>query len=498
MSADSKKKPDAEAVKDSKPDKKGEAPLATPEKDSKATVALAPKPKIDSKPDPKADHKPDPKADPKADHKPDPKADPKADHKPDPKTESKPDVKPTLTPVAPVPTPIPAATDAAKKPKKETKKEDVEDNVPRMSDAEKQAAIQNAVNSVHDKYGKGSLMLLGSMTAAPVASIPTGCVALDLALGVKGVPRGRVSEIYGPESSGKTTLALHVIANAQRLGGTAAFVDAEHALDANYCSNLGVQVKDLYISQPDSGEQALEIVEQLVTSNAFDIVVVDSVAALVPRAELSGEIGDPHMGLQARLMSQALRRLAGSINKTNTCVIFINQLREKIGVFFGNPETTPGGRALKFYTTVRIEIRKQESIKRGEAFVGAKVKAKVVKNKVAPPFREAEFEVEFGKGILWTKNLAEEALAYGLIIKQGGQYTYGTQTFGSNKDDFFRNMEQQPELCRSIGEIILRDVPLGKLTRAGKKGKGIDEKKDADKAPDKKDEGPETAADDKE
>ncbi len=328
------------------------------------------------------------------------------------------------------------------------------------------------LKQVHEKYGKSALMLLGSTEVAPVPSISTGCLSLDLALGVKGIPRGRINEIYGPESSGKTTLALHVIANAQKAGGNAAFVDAEHALDPVYCKNIGVDIANLYISQPDNGEQALDIVEMLVASNSFDVIVVDSVAALVPKAELAGEMGDSHVGLQARLMSQALRKLAGIINKTNTCVIFINQLREKIGVFFGNPETTTGGRALKFYTSVRIEIRKIESVKRNDAIVGSKVRAKVVKNKVAAPFKDAEFEIEFGKGIAWARDIADMALAYGLVKKQQNYYRYLQEPLAMNKDAYFEYLNTHPELCQQIAQVLLEEISKGTLTKIPKKKEG--------------------------
>src|SRR6059036_986952 len=296
---------------------------------------------------------------------------------------------------------------------------------------EKSRALDLAVSQIEKQFGKGSIMRLGGIdSSAALDAISSGSLSLDAALGVGGFPRGRVIEIFGPESSGKTTLALHVLAEAQKLGGTAAFVDAEHALDANYSRKLGVDVENLLVSQPDSGEQALEIAEVLIRSGAIDIVVVDSVAALVPRAELEGEMGDAQMGLQARLMSQALRKLTGIVSKSKTCLIFINQIREKIGVMFGNPETTTGGRALKFYSSVRLDIRRTTQIKEGEEVIGSRVKVKIVKNKVAPPFRQAEFDVNYGEGISKCGELLDIGLENKLIEKSGSWFSYGDMRIG--------------------------------------------------------------------
>ncbi len=321
-----------------------------------------------------------------------------------------------------------------------------------MSDKrERERARDLAITQIEKAYGKGSIMRLGAAGALePAAAIPTGALELDVALGIGGVPRGRVIEIFGPESSGKTTLALHIIAQAQRLGGAAAFVDAEHALDPIYAGALGVNVDDLLISQPDTGEQALDITEILVRSGAVDVVVIDSVAALVPRAEIEGEMGEPTMGLQARLMSQALRKLTAAISKSRTSVVFINQIREKIGVMFGNPETTTGGRALKFYASVRLDIRRIASIKDGDSVVGARARVKVVKNKIAPPFREAEFDIIFGEGISRTSSLLDLGVAHKLIEKSGAWYSYGGERIGQGRENAKRFLVEHPAITDEI------------------------------------------------
>ncbi|MCH7897371.1 MAG: recombinase RecA [Candidatus Methylomirabilales bacterium] len=316
---------------------------------------------------------------------------------------------------------------------------------------ERERARDLAITQIEKAYGKGAIMRLGPAGALePVAAIPTGALELDLALGIGGVPRGRVVEIFGPESSGKTTLALHIIAEAQRLGGAAAFIDAEHALDPKYAGALGVSIDDLLISQPDTGEQALDITEILVRSAAVDVVVIDSVAALVPRAEIEGEMGEPTMGLQARLMSQALRKLTAAISKSRTCVVFINQLREKIGVMFGNPETTTGGRALKFYASVRLDIRKIASIKDGENMIGARIRVKVVKNKIAPPFRDAEFDMMFGEGISRTSSLLDLGVAHKVIEKSGAWYSYGGERIGQGRENSKRFLVEHPAIMAEI------------------------------------------------
>ena len=320
---------------------------------------------------------------------------------------------------------------------------------------EKVKALELAIGQIEKRFGKGSIMKLGeSAGLPPIAAIPTGSLALDLALGIGGIPRGRITEIFGPESSGKTTLAQHIIAEAQKRGGTVAYIDAEHALDPSYAGNCGVNVDELLISQPDTGEQALEITEALVRSSAVDAVIIDSVAALVPRAEIEGDMGDPQMGLQARLMSQALRKLAAAIGRSGTAVVFINQLREKVGIVFGNPEVTTGGRALKFYSSTRIELRRAETLKQGNEAIGSRVKAKVVKNKVAPPFRSAEFDIMFDHGISREGNILDVGLELGLIGKAGAFFSYGDTRLGQGRENVKQYLKENPELAREIEEKI--------------------------------------------
>ena len=316
--------------------------------------------------------------------------------------------------------------------------------------ADKKKALETAMAQIEKTYGKGAIMRLGTNTRVVVESIPTGSVALDLALGIGGVPRGRIIEIYGPESSGKTTLALHIAAEAQKRGGEVAFIDAEHALDPTYARALGVDIDNMLISQPDTGEQGLEICEALVRSGALDVIVVDSVAALVPRAEIEGDMGDAHVGLLARLKSQALRKLAGSISKTNCVVIFINQLREKVGVMYGNPEVTTGGRALKFYSSVRMEVRRVEPIKAGSEIIGNRTRAKVVKNKVAPPFREAEFDIMYGEGISKYGELVDLAVKLDIIQKSGSWFSMGEERIGQGKDAAKQYLRDNPEICERV------------------------------------------------
>jgi recombination protein RecA len=318
--------------------------------------------------------------------------------------------------------------------------------------------LEMAMSQIERQFGKGAIMRLGTDQIRRIKAIPTGALSLDLALGIGGVPRGRIVEIFGPESSGKTSLALHVIAEAQRNGGIAAFIDAEHALDPQYARAIGVDIDELLISQPDTGEQALEIADMLIRSGALDVVVIDSVAALVPRAELEGDMGDTHVGLQARLMSQALRKLAGTINRSDTTAIFINQLREKIGVMFGSPETTPGGRALKFYSSVRIDIRRIESIKVGTENIGNRVRAKVVKNKVAPPFRVAEFDIMFGEGISREGSLIDVAVEEGIVRKAGAWFTYENEQLGQGREKAKDFLRQNPELAVQLQDQVLRSV----------------------------------------
>jgi recombination protein RecA len=320
---------------------------------------------------------------------------------------------------------------------------------------EKEKALELAIDQIEKRFGKGSVMKLGEVAAVPpVAAIPSGSLALDLALGVGGIPRGRISEIFGPDASGKTTLGQHIIAEAQKRGGLAAYIDVEHALDPSYAGNCGVNIDDLFISQPDTGEQALEITEALVRSGAIDVIVVDSVAALVPRAEIEGEMGDAHVGLQARLMSQALRKLAAAIGKSGTAVVFINQLREKVGIIFGNPEITPGGRALKFYSSVRIDLRRVDTIKEGNQIIGSHVRAKVVKNKVAPPFRSAEFDIMFDYGISREGNLIDLGVEQGLVKKAGAFFSYGDIRLGQGRENAKQYLIQNPELAQEIEREI--------------------------------------------
>ncbi len=330
---------------------------------------------------------------------------------------------------------------------------------------ERLKALDLAVGQIEKQFGKGSIMRLGQRGAVnQVEVIPTGAISIDHALGIGGMPRGRVVEIFGPESSGKTTLALQVIAQAQKMGGLAAFVDAEHALDAQYARKLGVELENLLVSQPDNGEQALEIVEVLIRSGGVDVVVVDSVAALVPRAEIEGEMGDAQMGLQARLMSQALRKLTGVVSKSKTCLIFINQLREKIGVMFGNPETTTGGRALKFYSSVRVDIRRIASIKEGDAVVGGRTRVKIVKNKLAPPFREAEFDVMYGEGISREGDLLDLAVEHKVIEKSGAWFAYGGERLGQGRENVKQFLKDNPDVYRTIEERVRRELGLLRQT----------------------------------
>ena len=322
----------------------------------------------------------------------------------------------------------------------------------------KEDALSQALLQIEKQYGKGSIMKLGDTTNQKIDVIPTGCLTLDLALGIGGVPRGRVIEIYGPESSGKTTVSLHIIAEAQKMGGTAAFIDAEHALDPSYAEKLGVVLKDLYVAQPDNGEQALNICDMLVRSGGGDVVVVDSVAALTPKAEIDGEMGDNHVGLQARMMSQALRKLTGAINKSNTIVVFINQLRDKIGVIYGSPETTAGGKALKFYASVRLDVRKGEAIKEGANVIGNKTKIKVVKNKLAPPFKVAEFDIIYGKGISKSGCVVDLATQFGIIKKSGSWFAYNDEKIGQGKENTKAYLENHPELYAEIEKQIIDEV----------------------------------------
>ena len=336
---------------------------------------------------------------------------------------------------------------------------------------EKKKALEAALGQIEKQFGKGSVMKLGDFSAMNIEAIPTGALSLDVALGIGGIPKGRIIEVYGPESSGKTTLALHMIAEAQKAGGEAAFIDAEHALDPVYAKHLGVDIDDLIVSQPDTGEQALEIAEALVRSGAIDIIVVDSVAALVPKAEIDGDMGDAHVGLQARLMSQALRKLAGVLNKSNTVIVFINQLREKVGIMFGNPETTPGGRALKFYASVRLEIRRTENLKQDGEAIGSRVK--VVKNKVAPPFREAEFDIVYGKGISKEGNILDIGVNLDIVEKSGSWFSYNGERIGQGRENVKKYMKEHPEMMAEIEEKI-----RAKFSEAFEKSLGDEEEEE--------------------
>ena len=344
-----------------------------------------------------------------------------------------------------------------------------------LENTEKKKALEVAMSQIEKQFGKGSVMKLGEFKAMEVEAIPTGALGLDIALGIGGVPRGRIIEIFGPESSGKTTLALHIVAEAQKTGGEAAFIDAEHALDPVYAKKLGVDIDNLIVSQPDTGEQALEITESLVRSGALDVIVVDSVAALVPKAEIDGEMGDSHMGLQARLMSQALRKLAGAINKTKTVIIFINQLREKIGVMFGNPETTTGGRALKFYASVRLDIRKVENIKQDGEVIGSRARVKVIKNKVAPPFREAEFDIVYGQGISKEGNILDMAVNLDIIEKSGSWFSYNGNRIGQGRENVKRYLKENPEILQEVDKKVRENFQKAFEQSLGEEIKNEDE-----------------------
>jgi recombination protein RecA len=342
-----------------------------------------------------------------------------------------------------------------------------------MSQEKKNKAITEAVRAIHKQFGSGSIMRLDGSEVQSVDVIPTGSVALDVALGCGGLPRGRIVEIYGPESSGKTTLTLHAIAEAQRAGGVCAFIDAEHALDTEYARRLGVDLEDLLVSQPDCGEQALEICDTLVRTGAIDLIVVDSVAALTPRAEIEGDMGDAHMGLQARLMSQALRKLTAVISRTRTVVIFINQLRQKIGVVYGNPETTTGGNALKFYCSVRLDIRRKKAIKRGEETIGSEVKVKVVKNKLAPPFREADFEILYGTGVNKLGELVDTAEKLGLVEKSGTWYSYGGSKLGQGRDKVMAHFDENPALAQQLRSALVVAAKRASTGQPGTNGHSV-------------------------
>ncbi len=343
------------------------------------------------------------------------------------------------------------------------------------TDSEREKALQSALAQIQKQFGQGAIMRMGEgADIEGLEVISTGSISLDLATGVGGVPKGRIIEIYGPESSGKTTLTLHIVAEAQKKGGKAAFIDAEHALDPIYARNLGVKVDELLVSQPDTGEQALEICDMLARSGALDVIVIDSVAALVPKAEIQGDIGDAHVGLQARLMSQALRKLAGTVNRSNTCVIFINQLREKVGVMFGNPETTTGGRALKFYATMRFDVRKVETIKKGEHMLGNRTRVKVVKNKVAPPFKKAEFDIMYGKGISKSGDLLDCAVEANLVEKAGSWFSYKGERIGQGRENAKDYLENNPAVMEEIEEKLLKALQEGRLSQ-GVEGASFDD-----------------------
>ncbi len=328
---------------------------------------------------------------------------------------------------------------------------------------DKEKAVEQAISQIEKQFGRGAIMKMSDHRVIDIPVIPTGSLSLDIALGTGGVPRGRIVEIFGPEASGKTTLALHIAAEAQKRGGIVAFIDAEHALDINYARNLGVDVENLLVSQPDTGEQALEIAEILVRSGAVDALIVDSVAALVPKAELEGEMGDQHIGLQARLMSQALRKLTSAISKSMTCVVFINQIRMKIGMLFGNPETTTGGTALKFYASQRLDIRKAAPIKEGERIIGSRTKVKVVKNKIAPPFKEAEFDIIYGKGILKEGDILDTAVSFGVVEKSGAWYSFKDKKMGQGRQNAIQFLKENPEIMKQIEDLVREKAGLKKV-----------------------------------
>ena len=344
-------------------------------------------------------------------------------------------------------------------------------------DSNKLKAIEAAMGQIEKQFGKGSVMKLGEDSVLNVDSIPTGCLDLDIGLGIGGVPRGRIIEIYGPESSGKTTVALHIVAEAQKKGGAVAFIDAEHALDPSYARKIGVDTENLIVSQPDTGEQGLEIAEALVRSGAIDAIVIDSVAALVPRAEIEGEMGDSHVGLQARLMSQALRKLAGTINKTNCVAVFMNQLREKVGVMFGNPETTPGGRALKFYASVRMDVRRIDSIKQGENIVGNRTRVKIIKNKVAPPFRQAEFDIMYNEGISREGNIVDVGVKEEIVQKSGAWFSYGDIRLGQGRENAKAYLKENPEIALEIENKIRGKHGLPLITENNISNSAVEEDK---------------------